>query len=128
MDKNSDIKSKILLSLFLKYKILKENEDLKKIVVFEDIITNFVNKKVIKEDDLNENYKTKIGYEAECYEAEISDGITVERIERHILRLRASLALVVYFFVHSLRSCSPVVAICTTLFAQPRLSAYKGVS
>lgn len=27
-----------------------------------------------------ENYKTKIGYEAECYEAEISDGITVERI------------------------------------------------
>ena len=60
MNKNSDIKSKILLSLFLKYKILKENEDLKKIVVFEDIITNFVNKKVIKEDDLNENYKTKI--------------------------------------------------------------------
>ena len=38
MNKNSDIKSKILLSLFLKYKILKENEDLKKIVVFEDII------------------------------------------------------------------------------------------
>lgn len=27
-----------------------------------------------------ENYKTKIGYEAECYEAEISDGITVERV------------------------------------------------
>lgn len=60
MNKTIDIKSKILLCLFLKYKILKENEDLKKIEIFEDIITNFVNKKVIKEDDLNENYKTKI--------------------------------------------------------------------